>query len=147
MADLPGAVLFACTLNAIRSPMAEYLMRHLYGGRVFVDSCGVRPEDPDPFMREVMTELGIDMEDFVPKAFAELEDGGFDLIVTLSPEAHHHALEMTRTQAIDVEYWPTLDPSAIQGSREQILEGYRTVRDGLRRRIRERFGSLAAPGV
>ncbi len=149
MADLPGAVLFACTLNAFRSPMAEALMKHLYGARVFVDSCGVRPEggEPDPFVVAVMDEMGIDMRHFTPKAFDDLAGGGFDLIITLSPEAHHHALELTRTEAVEVEYWPTQDPSAFFGARDHILAAYRDVRDGLLERITTRFGSLAAPGV
>ncbi len=148
MADLPGAVLFACTLNAFRSPMAEGIMKRLYGRRVYVDSCGVRPDPesgPDPFVIQVMDEIGIDLTGFRPKSFAEMADTGFDLIITLSPEAHHHAMELTRTQAVDVRYWPTMDPSAFTGSREQILEGYRMVRDGLQKRILETFGRLPAP--
>jgi protein-tyrosine-phosphatase len=149
MADLPGAVLFACTLNAFRSPMAEALMKHLYGTRVYADSCGVRPEEDgaDPFVIAVMDEIGIDMSHFTPKSFEDLQGSGFDLIITLSPEAHHHAMELTRTEAVEVEYWPTQDPSAFTGSRDQILEAYRMVRDGLLERIKARFGSLAAPGV
>ncbi len=148
MADLPGAVLFACTFNAFRSPMAEGLMRHFYGGRVYVNSCGLRPaEGVDPFIVQAMDEIGISLEGFQPKSFFELADTGFDLIITLSPEAHHHAMELTRTEAVEVEYWPTQDPSAFRGSREQILEACRMVRDGLKTRILERFGPLSAPGV
>ena len=149
MAALPGSVLFACTLNAFRSPMAEALMKHLYGAHVFVDSCGVRPEEDgaDPFVIAVMDEMGIGLETFRAKSFEDLPDTRFDLIITLSPEAHHHAMELTRTEAVEVEYWPTQDPSAFTGSREQILGAYRMVRDGLFERIKTRFGSLAAPGV
>ena len=150
MADLPGAVLFACTLNAFRSPMAEGLMKRLHGARVYVDSCGVRPEpeaDIDPFVAQVMNEIGIDMGGFRPKSFAEVAGDSFDLIITLSPEAHHHALELTRTQAVDVRYWPTQDPSAFTGSREQILTAYRMVRDTLRRRIEQTFGTGGTPAV
>ena len=138
---LPGSVLFACTLNAFRSPMAEAIMKRLHGRRVYVDSCGVRPEEgPDPFTLQVMEEIGLDLSGFRPKSFADIPEGAFDLIITLSPEAHHHALELTRTNAVEVEYWPTMDPSAFTGTREQILEGYRMVRDGLEKRILERFG-------
>jgi protein-tyrosine-phosphatase len=145
--DLPSAVLFACTQNAIRSPMAAGLMKHLYGHKVFVASCGVKPEPPDPFMIAVMDELGIDLRKHRAQGFDDLEDTSFDIVVSLSPEAHHRALEMTRTMAINAEYWPTLDPSVVSGSREQVLDAYRQVRDGLMKRIRERFGALAARGV
>jgi protein-tyrosine-phosphatase len=148
MADeLPSALLFACTENAVRSPMAAGIARHLYGNRVFVASCGVKPSERDPFVTAVMEEIGIDLSKHRPQGFDDLEDSSFDIVVSLSPEAHHRALEMTRTMAIEAEYWPTFDPTAAQGSREQIMDAYRDVRDGLMRRIRERFGSVAARGV
>jgi protein-tyrosine-phosphatase len=146
-ADLPGAVLFACSHNSVRSPMAENIMRYLYGRVVYVQSCGVRPEDVDPFVVTVMDEIGIDAAKHKPRSFDDLEDSSFDLVISLSPEAHHRALEMTRTMAIDTEYWPTLDPSATAGSREQILDSYRQVRDSLMKQIKARFGTMSAPGV
>ena len=145
--DLPGAVLFACSLNAIRSPMAEGLTRHFYGHRFYVASCGVRAGEPDPFAIAVMDELGIDMSRHRPRSFQDLSDDSFDLIVSLSPEAHHWAVELTRTMALEAEYWPTIDPSLAEGTREQKLDAYRDVRDDLRRRLLARFGSLGAGGV
>jgi protein-tyrosine-phosphatase len=145
--EIPSAVLFACTQNAIRSPMAAALMRHFYGNRVFVASVGVRSGEVDPFVSVVMDEIGIDMTRHKPQSFEDLEDANFDLVVSLSPEAHHRALEMTRTMAIEAEYWPTQDPSAVSGSREQMLASYREVRDVLIGKIRKRFGTRAAPGV
>lgn len=145
--DLPSAVLFACTHNVIRSVMAAALMRHFYGRKVYVASCGLRPGQPDPFVAAVMDEMGIDIGRHRPQSFDELEDTSFDVVISLSPEAHHRALEMTRTMAIEAEYWPTLDPSVTAGSREQILDSYRDVRDQLVRKIRQRFGSMAASGV
>ncbi len=94
-----------------------------------------------------MDEMGIDLGKHRPQGFDDLEDSSFDLVISLSPEAHHRALELTRTMAIEAEYWPTLDPSITEGGREQILDSYRDVRDGLVRRIRQRFGSVAARGV
>ena len=146
-ADLPSAVLFACTQNVIRSPMAAAIMRHFYGHKVYVASCGVKPGQADPFVTAVMDEMGIDMAKHRPQGFDDLEDSSFDLVISLSPEAHHRALEMTRTMAIEAEYWPTMDPSITSGSREQILDSYRDVRDMLIRKIRQRFGSVAARGV
>ena len=106
---LPGAVLFACTMNAVRSPMAAAILRHLVGRRVYVESAGVRAGGPDAFAVAVMDEIGIDISQHTPRTLRDLHDTSFDLIVTLSPEAHHQALELTRTMAVDVEYWPTFD--------------------------------------
>jgi protein-tyrosine-phosphatase len=145
--DLPQAVLFACSQNVIRSPMAEAIMRHFYGHKVYVTSCGVRPGERDPFVDAVLEEMGIELGKFRPKSFDDLEDSSFDVVVSLSPEAHHKALELTRTNSLEAEYWPTIDPSVTAGSREQILDSYRAVRDGLVKRIRARFGTLAARGV
>jgi protein-tyrosine-phosphatase len=145
--DLPGAVLFVCTQNAIRSPMAEAIMKHFYGQRVYVQSCGVKPGERDPFVTAVMDEIGIDLGKHRPRSFADIEDSSFDMVISLSPEAHHSALEMTRTMAIDAVYWPTFDPSATAGSREQILDSYREVRDTLMRKIRQHFGAVSASGV
>ena len=138
----PQAVLFACGLNSVRSPMAAALLRQALGTSLYVGSAGVRKGELDPFAAAVMDELGIDIKAHRPMTFEELEDLeglNFDLIVTLSPEAHHKALELTRTLALDVEYWPTADPTAIEGSREQRMNAYRDVRDQLLQRIRARF--------
>ena len=140
---LPQAVLFACGLNSVRSPMAESLLQTMFPAKLYVRSAGVRKGEIDPFAVAVMAELGQDISRHKPQTFAELEDYeglNFDLIITLAPEAHHKALELTRTMAADVEYWPTVDPTGIEGSREQKLDAYREVRDELMRRIRERFG-------
>jgi len=139
VARLPASVLFACTSNAVRSPMAEAILRHFHGRRIFVDSVGVRGGEPDLFVAEVMAEVGIDLSRHRAKEFDDLDDGSFDVVVTLSPEAQHRAVEMTRTMACDVEYWPTLDPTILDGSREARLEAYRQVRDQLLRRILQRF--------
>ncbi len=135
---LPGAVLFMCSLNTTRSPMAEALCRRLCGDRVYVRSCGIRPEGGvDPFVVEVLREIGIDAVDHTPRALADMSDPtSFDVIITLSPEAHHHALELTRTAALDVHYWPTLDPTAVMGSRAQRLAAYRLMRDDLYARLK-----------
>lgn len=136
----PQSVLFACTFNCVRSPMAEGIARHLFGRDVFIASAGVKPGEPDSFAIAAMDEIGIDIAKHKPHSFKDLEDDGFDLIVSLSPEAHHTALEYTRTMAVEVVYWPTIDPTAVQGSREQMLDAYRGVRDGLQKRIKEALG-------
>lgn len=139
----PQAVLFACGYNAVRSPMAAGLFKQFYGKAVYVGSAGVQKGELDPFAVAVMDEIGIDIARHKPIDFEELEDLeglSFDLIVTLSPPAHHKALELTRTIAAEVEYWPTVDPTGIEGSREQKLDAYRAVRDTLLAQIRKRFG-------
>ena len=143
--DLPQAVLFACSENAVRSPIAASLMRYLYGKFCYVDSAGVRAGEKDPFIPEILDEIGIDLGKHRPKSFDDLEDASFDLVITLTPEAHHRAMEMTRTMAVDVEYWPIHDPTLVEGSREQRLDAYRTARDDLMRRIRARFAVDRAP--
>ncbi len=136
---LPGSVLFACNHNAIRSPMAAALLRHLHGRRIFVDSVGVRALPIDPFAVAVMDEFGVSLRDHTPKSFDELEDLSFDLVISLTPEAQHRAVELTRSMACDVEFWPSLDPTVVEGNRAEILAAYRSVRDGLWQRVRKRF--------
>ena len=145
----PSAVLFACSMNAIRSPMAAAILRHLAGRTLYVESAGVREGQPDPFVTTVMNEIGIDISQHRPRTLRDLNDNSFDLIVTLSPEAHHQALEFTRTMAIDVEYWATFDASMMIGSgnREQVLASYRQVRDQLFTKIKARFGLVGGPSV
>ncbi len=146
---LPGAVLFVCTMNSVRSPMAAAILRHLAGRRVYVASAGVRAGGPDAFAAAVMEEIGIDITQHTPHTLRDLYDTTFDLIVTLSPEAHHQALELTRTMAVEVEYWPTFDATGLIGyaSRDQILQAYRDVRDHLFARIKRRFGLEGGPTV
>ncbi|MBP2297387.1 protein-tyrosine-phosphatase [Azospirillum picis] len=142
------SVLFACTYNMIRSPMAAAMMRHFHGSRVYVDSVGVREGDEvDPFAVAVMEEMGIDLSKHRCRTFEDLEDTNFDLIVSLSPEAQHRAIEMTRTMACDVEFWNTFDPTLVDGTRDAMLEAYRTVRDGLLAKLKQRFPLTRGPTV
>jgi protein-tyrosine-phosphatase len=143
----PSSVLFACSMNSVRSPMAEALARHLFPQQIYVQSAGVRRGELDPFAVKVLEEIGLDISKHHPKSFDDLEDDNFDLVVTLAPEAHHQALDRSRTLATEVEYWPTADPQLASGSREQILDAYRHVRDGLTRRIKERLGWKAGEAI
>jgi protein-tyrosine-phosphatase len=140
---IPQAVLFACGMNSVRSPMALALMKSMFP-KIYAASAGVRKGELDPFAVTAMEEIGRDIAKHRPMTFEELEDWeglNFDLIVTLAPEAHHKALDLTRTLAADVEYWPTPDATAATGNREQMLDAYRAVRDLLAERIAERFGA------
>ena len=139
----PRAVLFACGWNAVRSPMAAALCRRMFGQAFQVGSAGVRKGELDPFAVAALAEVGIDIGRHRPVTFEELEEWeglNFDLIVTLAPEAHHRALELTRTPGAQVEYWPMPDPTATEGNREQRLDAYRDVREQLSKRLRERLG-------
>ncbi|RYX88921.1 MAG: low molecular weight phosphatase family protein [Bradyrhizobiaceae bacterium] len=141
-ARVPQAVLFACGQNSVRSPMAASLLQQMFPQTLYVRSAGVKKGELDPFVVAVMAEMGQDVSKHRPMTFEEVEDWegmNFDLIITLSPEAHHKALELTRTMAAEVEYWPTADPTDTQGNREQKLAAYREVMDGLLLRIRKRF--------
>ena len=131
-------------MNAVRSPMAAGLFKQLFGNAAQVGSAGVNKGELDPFAVAAMEEVGIDKARHQPATFEELEDLeglDYDLIVTLSPAAHHRALELTHRLDADVEYWPTEDPTAAEGNREQRLDAYRAVRDELMARIRDRFGA------
>ncbi|MBS0530896.1 MAG: low molecular weight phosphatase family protein [Proteobacteria bacterium] len=146
----PQSVLFACALNSVRSPMAESLLHHMFPQTLYVRSAGSRKGELDPFAVAVMAELGQDISKHRPMTFEDLDDWeglNFDLIITLSPEAHHKALDLTRTLAADVEYWPTPDPTSVEGSREQRMQAYRDVCDGLVLRIRKRFARGGGVGL
>jgi protein-tyrosine-phosphatase len=145
MGDLPGSVLFACTHNAIRSPMAEALLKFLHGQRVYVQSVGVRPGETDPFAIAALDEIGLDLSRHAPRSFDDLEDDYFDLVISLSPEAQHRAVELTRTSSCEIEFWPTFDVSLVEGNREVRLDAYRALRDDLLERLRQRFPPLGGP--
>jgi protein-tyrosine-phosphatase len=127
--------------------MAEALLKRHFGKSVFVDSCGLKamPDDQkdgfevDPFVYAVLLEIGWDVAHHKSKTFDDLEDDSFDLVISLAPEAQHRAVELARGQATEIEYWPTFDPTLIEGSREHRLAAYREVRDTLEARIVQRF--------
>ncbi|WP_034491086.1 arsenate reductase/protein-tyrosine-phosphatase family protein [Afifella pfennigii] len=139
VAGRPASILFLCGRNSVRSPMAEALARQALGPNVYVASAGIAPGRRDPFVDAVLAEAGLSPAEREPQSLEDLEDLNFDLAITLSPEAHHRALELTRTTAIEVEYWPTPDPTLATGSREQILGAYRALRERLARQIRARL--------
>lgn len=126
-------------MNAVRSPMAEAIARNLLPAGTYVASAGVRPGERDPFVDAVLDEVGLSLGRHAPHSLDELEDDYFDLIVTLAPEAHHAALELTRSMAVDVVYWPTPDPTVATGTRDQILASYREVREFLKTLIERRL--------
>lgn len=136
--------------------MAEALLKRLAADHIYVDSCGLhspkgRPdhghEGLDPFAIQVMEEIGHDLGGHRPKTFDELDDESFDLIVSLTPQAQHRAVEMTRGRAAEIEYWPTFDPTLVEGGREARLEAYRTVRDALAAQIKRRFADIVVAGA
>jgi protein-tyrosine-phosphatase len=145
MADLPSSVLFACSMNSVRSPMAEAILKFMHGRRIYVDSVGVRAGELDPLAVFVLDEVGIDVSRHRPKSFDQLEDAFFDVVISLSPEAQHSAVELTRDSAVQLEFWHMPDPTFIEGHREQRLDGFRELRDMLLRRLRDRFPPAAAP--
>ncbi|MBZ9662818.1 low molecular weight phosphatase family protein [Mesorhizobium sp. ESP-6-4] len=139
MAALPHSILFLCGMNAVRSPIAEQMARRMLPATTFVASAGVRAGERDPFVDAVLAEEGLSLGERQPRTLADMEDDYFDLIVTLAPEAHHAALELTRSLAVEVEYWPMPDPTDTGGTREHIMAAYRDVRERLKARISRRF--------
>ncbi len=139
---MPSAILFMCGQNIIRSPMAEILARSLLPPTIYIASAGVKRGEPDLFADAVLSEIGISEGRHLAQTLDDLEDDYFDLIVTLCPEAHHLALDVTRAIAAEVLYWPTPDPTATTGTREQILMAYREVRNHLGRLIEGRLLGL-----
>ncbi len=136
-----SSVLFMCSMNAIRSPMAEEIAKRVLPKSTYVQSAGARKGKPDPFLEIILEEAGMAGAVHEPRALEELEDDFFDLVITLSPEAHHSALELTRANPVEVEYWPMPDPSIATGTREQIINAYRDVFQRLRTRIETRFSN------
>lgn len=158
----PGAVLFACNYNRVRSAMAEALLKRRVGTSVFVDSCGLNhPLETelgegqsegdalaaDPFAQAVMAEIGCDLSLHRAKTFDELEDTSFDLVISLTAETQRRVLELARGRAAEIEYWPTFDPTLVEGSRDVRLEAYRQVRDDLSLRIERRFRTAQAAPI
>ena len=139
MLKRPHSVLFACNFNSVRSPIAEGIAKQFFGETIYVDSAGVRRGEIDSFAVAVCAEINIDISQHESKTFDDLDDKLFDLVISLTPEAQHKAVELTRTMAVELEYWPSMDPTAIYGSREIIIGAFRQVRDQLLKRIRERF--------
>jgi len=148
--ERPQAVLFLCGHNQVRSPIAAALAKHLFGSAIYAASAGVLKGEPDPFVTVVMDEIGIDLSPHKSVTLDEIEEYeglNFDLVVSLSPEAHHRALDLTRRLPFDVEYWPIPNPTAVEGSREQRLDAYRAVRDDLLKRVKARFAWRPAGSV
>jgi protein-tyrosine-phosphatase len=145
-ADKPriGSVLFACTMNAVRSPIAEGVGKELFGRRVFVDSAGLRKTPRDPFALAVLREIGVEFADDDPHTLDEIDFESFDVVVTLSKEAHDHILEKARASAVEVIHWPIDDPTVVDGSRESRLQAYRAARDRIRALIREHLSPRVA---
>ncbi len=143
----PQSILFACNHNAVRSVMAEGIARYLLGSKVEVESCGVRASDVNPFVIAAMEEIGINVSDHQSRRFSELERTDFDVIISLTPEAQHQAVEFTRASDVRVFYWPTHDPTLAMGNRTQIMEAFRDVRDRLTEQIRSFFEVLPSPNA
>mgnify|MGYP001202055099 CR=1 FL=1 len=130
-----GAILFACNINAVRSAIAELVVKNAFPGEIFVDSCGVRPGQKDGFAIAVMDEIGLDMSRHEPKSFGQLDSEFYDVIISFSPEAHKVASDLTRDIDCETIYWPVDDLAELSGSREERLRAYRLVRDDIIKRL------------
>ncbi|MDE2759528.1 MAG: low molecular weight phosphatase family protein [Paracoccaceae bacterium] len=143
--ELPSSVLFCCDQNCIRSPMAEGIMKKLFGTSIYVQSAGVLGDrEIDGFAIAVCQEIGVELSNHRSRSMEQMEDWGddmasFELVIALTPAAQRLALERTRYMALEVEYWPTLDPAGMGEKRNQKLEYYRTTRDQIYNQIKKRF--------
>ena len=148
MEEFPSAVLFACTMNSVRSPMAEAILKFLHGNQIYVDSVGVRSREIDGFAITVMDEIGIDLTQHKAKTFDNLEDNYYDLVIPLSPEAQHRSVEMTRVMACKIEFWNIFDPSIFENEdRDGRLNAYRQIRDQLMDKIMVKFPVNTVPDI
>ena len=134
------AVLFCCSLNAVRSPMAEALAKRDYGSRLYIDSAGLVKTERDPFALSALAEIDIDFAQDTPNNLDEIDPESFDLVIALSPEAHQAAADHLRATAVELLYWPIDDATQTTGTREQRMSAYRAVRDQLMTRIDQEFG-------
>ncbi len=134
------AVLFVCSMNSVRSPIAEGLARLRYGKRIYVDSAGLTKSTRDGFALAVLREVGVEFESDEPATLDEIDCEAFDLVIALSPEAHRRAAELLRATAVELLYWPIEDATQVSGSREQRIEAFRRVRDLIDRNLREEIG-------
>lgn len=125
--------------------MAAAILHFFHARRIYVDSVGVRAGEPDYFVSEVLDEIGINLKGHVPQTFEALQDDFFDVVISLSPEAHHRAVEYMRNADVEVEFWRMPDPSLVTGNRETKLDAYRALRDQLMERIYHRFPPEGSP--
>jgi arsenate reductase len=146
MGEMPGSVLFCCDHNAVRSPMAEGIMKKLYGTGTYVQSVGVMNDmEIDGFSIAVCQEMNVELSRHRSRSFDEMEEWGddlsaFDLVIALSPASQRRALELPRFYHLDVEYWPIIDPTGLGETREAKLASYREARDQIMKRLIDRFG-------
>ena len=139
-----GAILFACNINAVRSAMAEAMIKVTYPGKIFADSCGVSPGNPDGFAIAVMEEIGINMNAHQPKSFDDLDSAFYDVIISFSSEAHEAAVALTQNMDCETLYWPVDNLADLTGSRDERLRAYRHVRDVIQSNLEDYLGKPIA---
>ncbi len=146
MTPLPQSILFCCDHNAVRSPMAEGIMKKFYGTGTYVQSAGVHNDlEIDGFCIAACQEIDVELSRHRSRSFDEMEEWGddlssFDLVVALSPASQRKALELTRVFHLDVDYWPIMDPTGLGETREDKLTHYRQTRDQIIRHLKDRWG-------
>lgn len=134
------SVLFVCSYNVVRSPIAELLLKSKTGSKLFVRSAGVHEGgEADVFANAVMLEKDLDLGGHIPCSLNDLNDGSFDLVIALTVEAHQFVTEQYRTESVDIEFWPTYDATSTKGSRDTKMGAYREVREQLDAKIKDRF--------
>ncbi|MGA2988061.1 MAG: arsenate reductase ArsC [Terriglobia bacterium] len=126
-------VLILCTGNSARSQMAEGLLRHDGGAAFEVASAGTKPSSVRPEAIAAMREIGIDISGHRSKSVDEFAGQVFDYVITVCDNARESCpVFAATTKRI---HWSLCDPAAVQGSEEDRLAAFRSVRDELRRNL------------
>ena len=140
MNSKPKSVLFVCTLNSIRSPMAEGLMKQRYSSDIYIQSCGLEAGEFNDLMVAVMKEKGIDMSAHSSRTLESLSDTSFDVAIAFTEDVAGALKAVFDDSDTDIELWPTPDPTADAMDVRAMMNNFRAVRDTIEARIVRKFG-------
>ena len=132
------SVLFICTHNAARSQMAEAIINKLYGDRYTAFSAGTDPTQIDPFVVLVMKEIDIDVSNYRSKVLNIFKDSNLDYVITLCDQAKESCPYFPGGNLHLHRGFP--DPSELKGRSEDVINGYRRIRDEIKNWIEKEFG-------
>jgi arsenate reductase len=123
-------VVFLCGHNAARSQMAEGFLRSLGGDRFIAESAGTVASELHPLAVRAMREVGVDISAHHSKSIDELT-GPFDVCVTVCDAS----CPVPPRATVQLR-WRFADPALARGSEDEQLAAFRSVRDGIERRVR-----------
>ncbi len=138
-----GAILFVCTGNSCRSPMAEAIARALLPPGASVLSAGVDPGESARLTREVLAEIGIDLNRHRPRSVFRIDPEPVTVVVTMSDAAREHCPLFPNETRRD--HWEIPDPFESRGTEVERLHAYRRARDRIGARVRDLLRELQWP--